>query len=413
MNKHTVKMQSSIADTVKSRMAYGAVGLVCDVRLGILLACEIGMIITEPLGSGVAIVLIAIGVTWIPLRAFRRSSGDLRGRWIFPFADLLVTIILILTQTQAFTDAKYLILAYVLISALLIGVVADLSRAVTWTTGVITALMFARLSQMPLPPVVSLASAAGVGAGVLLGNHLRGQLNEVGRLSAEVASARAEERALAERIAIARDLHDSLAKSVHGIRMLSETLNDSLQSEQHQDASLSRILFESADEASREARLVLDGLRVSGEDDVVGALTEEVTRWGARTGVEACIEAQETTCLQCAPEAVWQLQRILGEALANVEKHAHAHTVFFSARVDDGSLYIVVSDDGVGVEKKTMDKIFSVSSEGHYGLAGMRERAESLNAHLAIEARPKEGIGLRMHLFVPLESLTSAKERQE
>lgn len=71
----------------------------------------------------------------------------------------------------------------------------------------------------------------------------------------------------------------------------------------------------------------------------------------------------------------------------------------------------MVSDDGVGVEKKTMDKIFSVSSEGHYGLAGMRERAESLNAHLAIEARPKEGIGLRMHLFVPLESLTSAKER--
>ena len=206
MNKYTAKMQNSIADTVKSRTAHGAVGLVCDVRLGILLAFEFGMIITEPLGSGVAIVLIAIGVTWIPLRIFHRSSGDLNGRWIFPFADLAVTVILILTQTQAFTDAKYLILAYVLISALLIGVVANLSRAVMWTTGVITALMFARLNQMPLPPVVSLASAVGVGAGVLLGNHLRGQLNEVGRLSAEVASARAEERALAERIAIARDL---------------------------------------------------------------------------------------------------------------------------------------------------------------------------------------------------------------
>ena len=302
-------------------------------------------------------------------------------------------------------------LAYVLTSALLVGTVTNAAWAAIWTIGVLTVLVTTRLSHshMPLSPAVSLISTLGIGAGVLLGNRLFTQLQEVGRLTAEAAAARAEERALTERLAIARDLHDSLAKSVHGIRMLAEALDDSLRSERHKDAALSRTLFESADEASREARLVLDGLRISGEDDVAGALCEEVARWSARTGIAAaCLESEPSQSMPCSPETMWQLQRVLGEALTNIEKHARASAVSFSIGVEEHRLRIEINDDGVGLtDAKSSEPI---SPEGHYGLTGMRERAEALDAELSIESQPEPGVGLRTRLLVPLTSLTAPQE---
>ena len=277
-----------------------------------------------------------------------------------------------------------------------------------WTTGILTILIMMRPSHAPLPSAISIISILGIAAGVLLGNRLFVQLQEVGRLTAEAAAARAEERALTERLTIARDLHDSLAKSIHGIRMLAETLDDSLHTTDHEDAVLSRTLFESADEASREARLVLDGLRISGENDAVGALAEEVARWSARTGIAAVrADSESAPRLPCSPEAMWQLQRVLGEALTNIEKHARATTMRFSARTEGDRLRMEISDDGVGLDTDGGEPLLP---EGHYGLTGMRERAEVLGAELSIESHPEPGIGLRTRLLVPLTSLTTTRE---
>jgi len=387
----------------------GAVGLICDVRLGILLTCEFALMTTGTSTLSIISLFVAMGMSWIPLRVIRRAPTVLNRGWLFPCTDLVVTSTLVFALSNAFNGAEDLVLAYVLTSALLVGTVTNAAWAAIWTTGVLTVLVTTRLSHMPLSPAVSLISTLGIGAGVLLGNRLFTQLQEVGRLTAEAAAARAEERALTERLAIARDLHDSLAKSVHGIRMLAETLDDSLRSERHKDAALSRTLFESADEASREARLVLDGLRISGEDDVAGALCEEVARWSARTGIAAaCLESEPSQSMPCSPETMWQLQRVLGEALTNIEKHARASAVSLSVGVEEHRLRIEISDDGVGLmDAESTDPI---SPEGHYGLIGMRERAEALGAELSIESQPEPGVGLRTRLLVPLTSLTAPQE---
>lgn len=387
----------------------GAVGLICDVRLGILLTCEFALMTTGTSALSIISLFVAMGMSWIPLRVIRRAPTVLNRGWLFPCTDLVVTSTLVFALSNAFNGAEDLVLAYVLTSALLVGTVTNAAWAAIWTTGVLTVLVTTRLSHMPLSPAVSLISTLGIGAGVLLGNRLFTQLQEVGRLTAEAAAARAEERALTERLAIARDLHDSLAKSVHGIRMLAETLDDSLRSERHKDAALSRTLFESADEASREARLVLDGLRISGEDDVAGALCEEVARWSARTGIAAaCLESEPSQSMPCSPETMWQLQRVLGEALTNIEKHARASAVSLSVGVEEHRLRIEISDDGVGLmDAESTDPI---SPEGHYGLIGMRERAEALGAELSIESQPEPGVGLRTRLLVPLTSLTAPQE---
>lgn len=387
----------------------GAVGLICDVRLGILLTCEFALMTTGTSALSIISLFVAMGMSWIPLRVIRRAPTVLNRGWLFPCTDLVVTSTLVFALSNAFNGAEDLVLAYVLTSALLVGTVTNATWAAIWTTGVLTVLVTTRLSHMPLSPAVSLISTLGIGAGVLLGNRLFTQLQEVGRLTAEAAAARAEERALTERLAIARDLHDSLAKSVHGIRMLAETLDDSLRSERHKDAALSRTLFESADEASREARLVLDGLRISGEDDVAGALCEEVARWSARTGIAAaCLESEPSQSMPCSPETMWQLQRVLGEALTNIEKHARASAVSLSVGVEEHRLRIEISDDGVGL--MDAESTETISPEGHYGLIGMRERAEALGAELSIESQPEPGVGLRTRLLVPLTSLTAPQE---
>ena len=387
----------------------GAVGLICDVRLGILLTCEFALMTTGTSALSIISLFVAMGMSWIPLRVIRRAPTVLNRGWLFPCTDLVVTSTLVFALSNAFNGAEDLVLAYVLTSALLVGTVTNAAWAAIWTTGVLTVLVTTRLSHMPLSPAVSLISTLGIGAGVLLGNRLFIQLQEVGRLTAEAAAARAEERALTERLAIARDLHDSLAKSVHGIRMLAETLDDSLRSERHKDAALSRTLFESADEASREARLVLDGLRISGEDDVAGALCEEVARWSARTGIAAaCLESEPSQSMPCSPETMWQLQRVLGEALTNIEKHARASAVSLSVGVEEHRLRIEISDDGVGL--MDAESTETISPEGHYGLTGMRERAEALDAELSIESQPEPGVGLRTRLLVPLTSLTAPQE---
>lgn len=230
---------------------------------------------------------------------------------------------------------------------------------------------------------------------------------DIGELSAEVASAREERRAMAERLSIARDLHDSLAKSVHGIRMLSETLDGALREEGHTCALLSRTLFESADEASREARIVLDGLRVGGEDNTVAALEEAVVRWGDRSSITPVFDIDSTLgALRSTPEAMWQLHRIVGEALVNAEKHSGARHVYFTAKRLGEDLLIEISDDGRGLPASV---IADKGRVGHYGFQGMKERADSLGAWLEVSSRSENGDGLCLRLVVPLRALSMSR----
>ena len=80
----------------------------------------------------------------------------------------------------------------------------------------------------------------------------------------------------------------------------------------------------------------------------------------------------------------------------------------FSIGVEEHRLRIEINDDGVGLtDAKSSEPI---SPEGHYGLTGMRERAEALDAELSIESQPEPGVGLRTRLLVPLTSLTAPQE---
>jgi signal transduction histidine kinase len=91
-----------------------------------------------------------------------------------------------------------------------------------------------------------------------------------------------------------------------------------------------------------------------------------------------------------------QLIRIVQEALANVRKHAQPNRVRLSAAERDACLMIEIADDGLGFDPQQSDL------DTHYGLTGMRERAEMIGAEIVVEGRPGEGTVVRLQ--VPLET---------
>ena len=108
--------------------------------------------------------------------------------------------------------------------------------------------------------------------------------------------------------------------------------------------------------------------------------------------------AEEVDPARIAPAAGLAVYRVAQEALTNVARHAHAHTVELGLRrADDGSVVLTVSDDGRGITRAAQS-----SSEG---IRGMRERAMLIGADLSITGTPARGT--TVELSIPARSTTT------
>jgi signal transduction histidine kinase len=91
--------------------------------------------------------------------------------------------------------------------------------------------------------------------------------------------------------------------------------------------------------------------------------------------------------LNLPAEAEMQLIRIMQEALANVRKHSESVEAWINMSVVNGSLQVTIGDQGIGFDPERVP-----SGRGpHFGLASMRERAQSIGAEINIDSEPGEG----------------------
>ena len=97
------------------------------------------------------------------------------------------------------------------------------------------------------------------------------------------------------------------------------------------------------------------------------------------------------------PERELAVYRIVQEALNNVVKHAQAKHVQVQMRFSD-AVRASIRDDGVGFAMP--DRVDALTDRGHFGLIGMRERAELIGARLFIHS--SLGAGTTIELQVPL-----------
>ncbi len=95
------------------------------------------------------------------------------------------------------------------------------------------------------------------------------------------------------------------------------------------------------------------------------------------------------------PERELALYRIVQEALNNVVKHAQAKQARVKLK-QDHALHVSVVDDGVGFD--VPDRVNALVDLGHFGLIGMRERAELIGAYLTIQSTPGHGTAIELHL---------------
>ncbi|WP_245621639.1 ATP-binding protein [Sedimenticola selenatireducens] len=215
-------------------------------------------------------------------------------------------------------------------------------------------------------------------------------------LGIAIAKHRSDEEArrlsiIEERTALAHELHDSLAQTLASLRFQVRMLDETLEQEPG-DNSLARNELEriknGLDEAHTELRELLNNfLAPVDQRGLILALEKMTQRFRQDTGVSIFFQSGCRQVNMGASEEM-QLLRIVQESLANIRKHARAHTVRVLLTCSaDGEYRLLVEDDGVG-----FDNVRPHGNPGeHIGLSIMEERARRVGAELKIESEPGEG----------------------
>jgi signal transduction histidine kinase len=86
---------------------------------------------------------------------------------------------------------------------------------------------------------------------------------------------------------------------------------------------------------------------------------------------------------------------IAREALRNAYGHAHARTIEAEVRYEEGLLRVRIRDDGIGIKQTLLGE---AGRTGHYGLKGMRERAEQLGAQLDVWSQQEAGTEVELRV---------------
>ena len=232
------------------------------------------------------------------------------------------------------------------------------------------------------------ASMVGIGLVILWGLH-RYRVYQVAR----EFNVRLEER-VSERTRLARDLHDTLLQSFHGL-MLRFQVVDKLLPEGKAKEQLEKAL-ELADRAIAEGRSAVYDLRSS--TTLTNDLAEAVNAVGDElsTDHDAAFNLMvEGPTRDLHPIIRDELYRISREALSNAFKHAHARHIEAEISYGPQAFRMRIRDDGDGIPEEILDQ----GRTGHYGLPGMRERAKQIGAELTIWSRL--GTGTEIELSLP------------
>ncbi|WP_189931573.1 histidine kinase [Streptomyces sulfonofaciens] len=252
-----------------------------------------------------------------------------------------------------------------------------------------------------------------------VGGTLRGLLLRFGAASQALTETRARlavtEAVEGERARLAREMHDSVAKTLHGLALAADGLASSADrmdpaTVKHQAELVARAARRAASE-SRE--LLSDLRRASGVDahvDVAAELAARTSDFARRTGVRAEFRPQAGAALPAVPPAVArQLLTIAAEAMENAHRHAEARHVDVTAGIVGNQLRLSVQDDGRGLPPDTT--LDGLRRSGHFGLVGMVERAAGIGARIRIgKGHQKAGTEVRVDL--PLAALPAVPPTQ-
>ena len=212
------------------------------------------------------------------------------------------------------------------------------------------------------------------------------------RESTQLLNARIED----ERAALARELHDELGQSLTAMRSIAKSLLQYPELQDGRARSAVDLLFATAGATSDAMHRMIPRLRPMqlegmGLTDAVRDLVSDVQL--SHPGLHVAL--QVTQPLPVLPDEMEiSIFRIVQEALTNVVRHAQASQVRMDFAMSDGWLEILVADNGRAATTV-------MQRDGHYGVRGMRERAEALGGSVDFQVVPAGGVEVRVRLPLP------------
>lgn len=197
-----------------------------------------------------------------------------------------------------------------------------------------------------------------------------------------------------ERARIARELHDTLFQGFLGASMVLHNVVDSMPEDSPDRNSMGKAL-QVVRRVLEEGRCVLQGLRAprfapaSVEQELSG-FVKDLAPLGVR-----CEISVTGTPRELRADVQEQINLIGREALVNALHHSEATCIEAEVEYSPRRLRVIVRDNGRGIDPK----VARARRDSHWGLLGMRERAEGIGATLEIWSRP--GAGTEVEILVP------------
>ena len=196
----------------------------------------------------------------------------------------------------------------------------------------------------------------------------------------------------AERAAIAREIHDDVGGSLTALKFDLAWIE-----RRTQDAEIRQRVhhaLETVTAAIEASQRIMHNLRPAILDQgLVAALQWMTARFEKRTGVATVFRTSHEALPPLPAGVALTAYRTAQEALTNIDKHAQARRVSVDLLLAHGILSLEVADDGRGFDVKA-------DPAGHFGLLGMRERAQRVGARL--ELHSQRGRGTEVRVCLPL-----------
>jgi ligand-binding sensor domain-containing protein/signal transduction histidine kinase len=240
-----------------------------------------------------------------------------------------------------------------------------------------------------------LVSAAAWGAYRLRLLQVRHQLN-----------VRFEER-LAERTRIAQELHDTLLQGFLSASMQLHVAADRVAGDSPAKASLAKVL-DLMGRVIEEGRNAVRGLRSPGAvpDDLHRAFSgmSDELNVGRNIEYRVVVEGRDRPLQPFIRDEIYRIGR---EAVVNAFRHSEASRVELALEYGSRGLRVLVRDNGRGIDTQVLNS----GSEGHWGLAGMRERADRIGA--AFRVLSSAEAGTEVELTVPARVAFAPEKKRD
>jgi two-component system sensor histidine kinase DegS len=221
-----------------------------------------------------------------------------------------------------------------------------------------------------------------------LGEYLSGMLQK------SASTDLVQRTASNERRRISQELHDGVAQELTGVVLALEGCQRALERD---PGALGPQLAKAARDARAtlsDVRQYMAALRQTEESGglnlpvTVARLADDLRR---QSGVAVDFEEAGAE-RQLEPFVERAVIRIIGEGLRNVGQHSGASNAKVILRYDDEQVVATIEDDGKGFESNELQ---TAEERGHYGIVGMRERAEGVGGQLVVRSEPGRGTIVR------------------